>query len=116
MIKPDFLSNSDRLILTCLKKDDTVSVTGRKESRQAPNSSGDQLRLFSVKLRLSREPRRVSEPPLVPLFRFTSSKLDELCLRSGQVYVWAQMNNIDPLMIRTWKSEHGLTDSQVQKL
>ncbi|MPC30305.1 hypothetical protein E2C01_023566 [Portunus trituberculatus] len=47
--------------LTCLKKEETVRVTGRKESKHAPNSSGDQLRRFSLKLRRSREPRRVVE-------------------------------------------------------
>lgn len=61
----------DLPFLTCLKKEDTVRVTGRKESRQAPNSSGDQLRLFSLKLRRSSDPRRVREPE--PLLRFNSS-------------------------------------------
>lgn len=69
-----------KLIVTCLKNVETVRVTGRKESKHAPNSSGDQLRLFSLKLLLSREPLLVRDPE--PPLRLPSSKFDELCFLS----------------------------------
>jgi len=56
------LSGWSKCNKTCLKKLETVRVTGRNVSRLEPRSSGDQLLLFSGFVRRSREPRRVREP------------------------------------------------------
>ena len=75
------LSGWIKCIQTCLKKLETVRVTGRNVSRLEPRSSGDQLLLFSQLVRRSREPRRVREPMSLALF-LNWSKLLLLDLRS----------------------------------
>ena len=71
-----------KCIQTCLKKLETVRVTGRNVSKLEPRSSGDQLLLLSEFVRRSREPRRVREPISLALF-FNWSKLLLLDLRSA---------------------------------
>lgn len=77
-------------INTCLKKLDTVTVTGRKLPKLSPVSSvvDDQLPLLSctpVVQRRSREPRldQEPEPDSVPPLRRNWSKLLVLLLRSN---------------------------------
>lgn len=67
--------------VTCLKKLETVSVTGRKVSRLDVTSSGDQEYRLSALVLRSREPLLVNEPISLALLR-SCSKLLMLDLRS----------------------------------
>lgn len=73
---------------TCLKKLETVRVTGLKLSRvkliSSPPTEDQLLRLSNVLLRRSNEPRRDHDPDpeSTPVFRRNCSKLLVLFLRS----------------------------------
>ena len=85
------MKGGDEMKGTCLKKLETVRVTGLKLSRvrlisSPPPPTDDQLlRLSNVLLRRSNEPRRDHDPDpeSTPVFRRNCSKLLALFLRSS---------------------------------